>query len=216
MLLSTRSSLIIKKPNPNFWPINTCLTLGNFKTAGKLVSKYLPIQTPIGFFSFSEKGCGSARGFFVLHIIEIIVPNGLRFFQLTIQPLRQEHPPQIVASWFIEMFNFRSVIVDKCFKQNSVNLLNIIKNSIYHGLNLLEFARELVPMKFDITMFTNSPCPNISENDNTYPRQFNPFLSDIQLPRICVKKRLLYIKDGAVEVSDERNEEEPNSKKKCN
>ena len=133
--------------DPNNWNKNKGLTLGNFKTGGKLISVVQPIQARTTLFSFSKKGCCIVQGFFNLTIIEIIVPNGLRFSQLTIQPLRQGHPPQIVASWFIDMFYFRSVIVDNRFKKNSQNLLDIIKKTIHYGLNLSEFARELVLSK---------------------------------------------------------------------
>lgn len=196
---------------PNFWEKKQGLTLGNFKTGGKLISIVDPRQTQTALFSFSNKDCCIIRSFFTLTVIEIIVPNGLRFFQLTIQPLRQGRPSQIVASWFIDMFKFRSVIVDDCFKPNSQNLLDIIKKSIYHGLNLSEFARELVPIEFDITMHTNSPWPDSSEDDDALRRGFNPILCSIKPSLNLQRKRPLCIEDvAAVEVSDD----EPNPKKR--
>ena len=196
--------------DPNNWNKNKGLTLGNFKTGGKLISVVQPIQARTTLFSFSKKGCCIVQGFFNLTIIEIIVPNGLRFSQLTIQPLRQGHPPQNVAHWFTDMFYFRSVIVDNRFKKNSQNLLDIIKKTIHYGLNLSEFAGELVPIEFDITMHTNSPWPDSSEDDDCLGREINPLRCDIKLSPLHVqrKRTLLCIEDGEkVEVFDERNEE---------
>ena len=187
------------------------LTISNFRTGSKLISIIRPIQSLTTLFSFSNKDCCIVRGFFKLTAIEIIVPNGLRFFELTIQPLRQGCPPQTVASWFLNMFSFRSMIVDDCFKQNSQNLLDIIKKSVYRGLNLLEFARELVPIEFDITMHTNSPWPDSSEDDAPLGRGFNPILCSIKPSLNLQRKRPLCIEDvAAVEVSDD----EPERKKR--
>lgn len=202
--------------DPNDWDKNKCLTLGNFKTGGKLIPVVQPIQAVTALFSFSKKDCCIVRGFFNLTITEIIVPNGLRFSQLTIQPLRQGHPPQIVASWFIDMFYFRSVIVENRFKKNSQNLLDIIKKTIHYGLNLSELARELVPNEFDITVYTKSSCSDSFEDDDIFGREINPLRCDIKLSPLHVqrKRNLLCIEDGEkVEVFDERNEE-PDPKKR--
>jgi hypothetical protein len=194
---------------------NRALKYSDFKKSDSLVQTTHPNQTQTALFSFYERDGRHVQHYFLLSCDEILVLD-LRFFQLRIQPLRQGQPSQIIASWFVEMFNFRSVLVSDCFKKNEVNLLRIIKDSIYRGLNLLEFAREIVPVKFDITMFTNSPCPpNTSDDDDGFRREINPLLSDIQLPRICVKnKRQLCIEDVAVEVPDEIKEEK-DSKKRC-
>ena len=190
--------------DPNNWNKNKRLKLRNFKTGGKLISVVQPIQARTTLFSFSNKDCCIVQGFFNLTIIEIIVPNGLRFSQLTIQPLRQGHPPQIVASWFIDMFldmfYFRSAIVENRFKKNSQNLLDIIKKTIHYGLNLSEFARELVPIKFDITMHTDSPWPDSSEDDNPLGREFNPHHCEIKPSLNLQRKRPLCIEYVAAEV----------------
>ncbi len=194
---------------PNYWNKNDLLTRGNFETGAKLVPVVQPTQASTALFCFSKKDCCIVRGFFTLTIIEIIVPNGLRFFQLTIQPLKQGRPSQNVAWWFLDIFCFRSLTVDDYFKKNLQNLVDIVKRSIYHGLNLFEFARELVPMEFDITMLTDSPCPDTSIDDDIFGREINPLRCDIQLSPLHVqrKRQFLCIEDGAVEVFDEKNEE---------
>lgn len=197
--------------NPPFWKKENPLTKRNFKTGRELIPISRPRQAITELFSFSKRDCCIIRGFFTLTVIEIMVPNGLRFFQLTIQPLRQGCPPQIVASWFINMFDFRSMIVDDCFKKHSQNLLEIIKKSIYRGLNLSEFARELVPIEFDITMHTDSPWPDSSEDDDRPGRGFNPLLREIKPSLNLQRKRPLCIEDvAAVKVSDD----EPERKKR--
>lgn len=191
------------------------LNISDFKKSDLLVETTHSNQTQTALFSFYERDGRPVQHYFLLSCDEISV-LGLRFFQLRIQPLRQGQPSQIVASWFLEIFKFRSVLVNDCFKKNEVNLLSIIKGSIHDGLNLSKFAREIVPIKFDITEFTKSHCPNTSEDDDSFRREINICSSDIQLPRICVKnKRVLCIEDVAVEVPDEMKEEK-DSKKSCN
>ena len=40
-----------------------------------------------------------------------------RYFELSIQPSRQGHHPQIVASWFLEYCYFRAAIVENLFEK---------------------------------------------------------------------------------------------------
>ena len=182
------------------------LNISDFKKSDLLVETTHSNQTQTALFSFYERDGRPVQHYFLLSCDEISV-LGLRFFQLRIQPLRQGQPSQIVASWFLEIFKFRSVLVNNCFKKNEVNLLSIIKGSIHDGLNLSEFARELVPIKFDITMHTDSPWPDSSEDDDALRRGFNPIRCSIKASLNLQRKRPLCIEYvAAFEVSDdERN-----------
>ena len=133
----------------------------------------------LSIFSFSEQN--TIRGFFMLSIKEITIWNIYRYYELSIQPLRQGCPPKIVASWFLEYLKFKGAIVEDLFeRKHSLNLVDIIEKSIHHGLNLLDFAKELVPAKFDITMYSGVFLPHTGEDDDERRREFNPLFSEIQ------------------------------------
>jgi len=174
----------------------------------------------LSIFSFSEQN--TIRGFFTLSIKEMTIWNMYRYFELSIQPLRQGHPPQIVASWFLEFFKFKGAIVEDLFeRKHGSNLVDIIEMSIYHGLNLSDFARELVPTEFDITMYSGVSLPQRGEgeDEDERRREFNPLFSEIrfsiwtnQSPIKRNRDVLLSIEncarmcEEAVEVFDKRNQ----------
>ena len=131
----------------------------------------------LSIFSFSEQD--TIRGFFTLSIKEITIWNIYSYYELSIQPLRQGRPLQIVSSWFLECLKFKGAIVEDLFEiKHSLNLVDIIEKSIHHGLNLLDFARELVPAKFDITMYSGVFLPHTGEDDERR-QEFNPLFSEI-------------------------------------
>ena len=167
----------------NFGNRRITITDAHFSNACGLLKLSNQSRKVLSIFSFSEQT--NIRGFFALSIKEMTIWNIYRYFELSIQPLRQGHPPQIVASWFLEFSKFKGAIVEDLFeRKHASNIVDIIEKSIYHGLNLSDFARELVPAEFDITMYSGVSLPQRGEgeceDEDERRREFNPLFSEIQ------------------------------------
>ena len=167
-------------------------------------------------FSFSDKN-GMKRGFFILVVKEMKMAESSCYFELSIQPLRQGQLPEIVAQWFLRSKILNGMMIKKMFKEHLTKLNNLIQKSVNGVFNLPDIARALVPLEFDITLYSGAPPPIPHDENTEFERHFNPLLNEIKfsLPLRPIKRnRILMIEQAVREQPIELLDEKSNKKQR--
>jgi hypothetical protein len=105
----------------------------------------------LSIFSFSEQD--TIRGFFTLSIKEITIWNIYSYYELSIQPLRQGSPPQIVASWFLECLKFKGAIVEDLFETVATVFTNHHNGKELILTKITDDGSQFVRFEFEVCMY---------------------------------------------------------------